>query len=87
MQDIVLHNAISSAVFFQLSSGLSTLGFLEVIRCFPNMYEKYFVHCEAEILTAKMFRDALILPRNPSNEEARVIAMLHQFIDSCTTEG
>ena len=89
MQDIVLHDSISkrAAVFFQFSSGLSTLGFLDMVKCFPNMFEKYFVHHEADILTAEMFLDALILPSNPSNEEARVIEMLHQYINSCSSEG
>ena len=82
MQDIVLHDSIlkRAAVFFQLSSSLSTLGFLDMVKCFPNMYKKYFVHCEADTLTAEMLLDALILPLNPSNEEARVIAMLCRFI-------
>ena len=51
------------------------------------MFEKYFVHSEAEVITAEMFLDALILPRNPSNKQARVIVMLRQFIESCTKEG
>ena len=73
--------------FFQLSSGLSTLGFLDMVKCFHDMYEKYFVHCEADTLTAEMLLDALILPLNPSNEEDRVIAMLHHFIHSCSNKG
>ena len=89
MQGIILHDAISkrAAVFFQLSSGLSTLGFLEVVKCFPDMYERYFVHHEAETLTAEVFLEALILPINPSNEEARVISMLRRFINSCSSKG
>jgi len=89
VQDIILHDAISkrAAVFFQLSSGLSTLGLLDIIKCFPNIFEEYFVYNEIEELSAEMFRDALTLPRNPTNEECRVISMLHEFMESCTPLG
>ena len=74
-------------MFFQLSSGLSTLGLLDIIKCFPNLFEEYFVYSEIEELTAEMFWDALILPRNPTDEESRVISMLSEFIESCSPSG
>ena len=63
-------------MFFQLSSGLSILGFLDIIKCFPNLFEEYFVHNEMEELTAEVFWDGLILPRSPTNEETGMISML-----------
>ena len=82
-QDIILHDSISkrAAAFFQLSNGFSILGFLDMLRSFPK-FEKYFVHSEAKVVTAEMFLGVLMLPRNPSDEQAQVIAMLCQFIES-----
>ena len=45
------------------------------------------MYSEIEELTAEMFWDALILPRNPTDEESRVISMLSEFIESCSPLG
>ena len=51
------------------------------------MFEKYFVHSEAKVFTTEMFLGALMLLRNASDEQAQVIVMLRQFIESFTKEG
>ena len=58
-----------------------------MLRVFPIMFEKYFVHSEANVFTAEMFLGALMLLKNASDEQAQVIVMLRQFIESFTKEG
>jgi len=89
VQDIILHDSISkrASAFFQLSSGLSTLGFLDLVKCFPNTFEKYFVHNKSDVLTPEMIKEALLFPSESCEAESRVIAMLHKFIDSSTSSG
>ena len=89
MQDIIHHDSFSkrAAIFFQLSSGFSTLSFLEMLRVFPTMFEKCFVHSEAKVFTAEMFLGALMLLRKASDEQAQVIVMQRQFNKSFTKEG
>jgi len=71
-QDIILHDSVSkrASAFFQLSSGLSILGFLEIIKIFPGTFEKHFVHAKNDDLTPEMIKEALICPCEPIEVES-----------------
>lgn len=89
IQDLILHNTISkrAGVFVQLSCGLTTNGLLDVLKLFPDLFAKYFVHNEAEIVTAEKFWNNLILPPNPSPQEQATIEMFKRYLESCSSTG
>ena len=73
-QEFILYDAITKrvAVLGQLAAGLSTLGFLDLMKQFPQCF-----------VTQKF----LSLLEFPANECVAVAQMLRQFVRTCTQEG
>lgn len=87
-QDLMLHDTISrkAGVFLQLSSGLSTNGVLDMLKLFPDLFTKYFIH--EEVVTAEMLLSNIELPTNPTGpEEERTFEMFKKYIGSCSSKG
>ena len=55
IQDFMQHDAIlkQKGVLHQLSSGLSILGLLDVIKCFPVVFEPLCTYQNTEMLSAE----------------------------------
>ena len=85
VQDIILHDSVSkrASAFFQLSSGLSILGFLEIIKIFPGTFEKHFVHAKNDDLTPEMIKEALTCPCEPSEVESSMPHDSHAAMYHC----
>ena len=88
-QDLILHSCITkrAAAFAQLSSGLSILGFLDCLKHFPHLFEKFFIFQDSNVVTAEKFLSALEFPIEASDDEARMLGMFREFVKSCSEEG
>ena len=78
----MLHDTISrkAGVFLQLSSGLSNNGVLDMLKLFPDLFTKYFIH--EEVVTAEMLLSNVELPANPTGpEEERTFEMFKSILD------
>ena len=81
-QEFKLYHAITkrAAVLGQLAAGLSTLGFLDLMKqCFVTCFT-----ASNDELTSQKF---LSLLEFPANECVAVAQMLRQFVRTCTQEG
>ena len=87
VQCLVLHDTIlkHQAIFDQLQSGLSILGFKKELERAPAKFEHFFVHSSDEVLPA--FVKSLLKP--PVTHDAQVknvIQMLYSFMQNSSVD-
>ena len=85
----MLHDAIlkRKGVLDQLASGLSILGLLDVVKCFPVEFEPLFTYQHSQMLDAEQMMQLFQFPDNPTSAQAEVISMFKQFVRSSKPEG
>ena len=69
----------------QLRKGLKTLGVLEVMGKYPLSFEDLF-HPKPKSLTSLCVKENLLFPRQPDEDDNRVIGMLIQFVEQSSQE-
>ena len=84
-QEFIPYDAITkrAAVLGQLAVGLSTLGFLDLMKQFPQGFVTCLTASNDELTSQKF----LSLLEFPANECVAVAQMLRQFVRTCTQEG
>ena len=85
----MLHDTITkrAAVLSQLSSGLTALGLLDMMKAFPTCFEKVFTYDDSETVSPQSFWGLLEIPNKMTTAETQVLDMLNTFVSSCTKEG
>lgn len=69
----------------QLRKGLKTLGVLEVMEKFPELFEDLF-HPKPKPLTPECVKEHLLFPQQPSDVDHQVIRMLILFLEQSNQE-
>ena len=84
-QEIMLFDALTSVskLLDQLSSGLSSLGVLHVMRAFPDLFVHLFTYT-ANVTSAEVL-DALHVDNDTSDN--LIMSYLHKFIENSSEEG
>ena len=69
----------------QLRKGLKTLGVLEMMEKYPQLFEDFF-HPKPKPLTPLCVRENLLFPQHPNEEDHLIIGMLIQFVEQSSQE-
>ena len=87
VEEIPLYESVGriAKVLDQLTEGLKTLGFLRVMRAFPDIFAALFTSST----TASPYDvlDCLKIPNNLSEDDIITISCLQKFIRQATKEG
>ena len=69
----------------QLRKGLKTLGVLEMMEKYPQLFEDLF-HPKPKPLTPLCVRENFLFPQHPNEEDHLIIGMLIRFVEQSSRE-